>query len=236
MQDKETRNRNRMRFIRSSLYIRNYYSTELGVGELFSVSWNYSEANPFFEILITNHRYDRDDTRSASAVKADLSEIYCRERKIKHLYQETIEPPSSVEIREKETGDRVYDQIQYSISTVPDKKDIVIEETFRDMLLRLMNEKDMTAPEIYTKACMDRKLFSKIQSSGDYQPRKYTVVRLALALNLSLDEAITFINTAGFALSHGKIKDLLIEYCIRNDIKSVDDVNEVLKEWGLTEI
>lgn len=102
--------------------------------------------------------------------------------------------------------------------------------------MRLMNEKDMTAPQIYTKACMDRKLFSKIQSSDDYQPRKYTVVRLALALDLSLDETDEFMNNAGFALSHGKIKDLVIEYCIKNDMKSVSAVNEILEEWGLTTI
>ena len=83
---------------------------------------------------------------------------------------------------------------------------------------------------------MDRKLFSKIQSSDDYQPRKYTVVRLALALDLSLDETNEFMNNAGFALSHGKIKDLVIAYCIKNDMKSVSAVNEILEEWGLTTI
>ncbi len=136
--------------------------------------------------------------------------------------------------KEKKSNVEIYFQIGYS--NVPDKDDLKVEETFREMLLRLMNEKEMTAPEIYTKACMDRKLFSKIQSSDDYQPRKYTVVRLALALELSLDETNEFMNNAGFALSRGKIKDLVIAYCIRNDMKSVSAVNEILEEWGITTI
>ena len=136
----------------------------------------------------------------------------------------------------KEKHVEVYFQTGSARPNLPDKEDLMIEETFREMLLRLMNEKDMSAPEVYTKACMDRKLFSKILSSDDYQPRKYTVVRLALALDLSLDETNEFMKNAGFALSHGKLKDLVIEYCIKNDIRSVNTVNKILEERGHTSI
>jgi len=120
--------------------------------------------------------------------------------------------------------------------SMPEKDELKGGETFRQMLLRLMNEKDMSAPMLYTEACMDRKLFSKIQSSDAYQPRKYTVVRLALALQLSLGETDEFLRNAGFALSRSKMTDLVIAYCIEHDKRSVGEVNEILEAWDLATI
>ena len=53
-----------------------------------------------------------------------------------------------------------------------------MEETFTQMLIRFMEEREITRPELYTDACMDRKLVSKILKHKDYQPKKYTAVRL----------------------------------------------------------
>lgn len=115
-------------------------------------------------------------------------------------------------------------------------KDFPVEETFTQMLLRFMREKNMSAPELYTEACLDRKLFSKIQSNPDYQPKKYTAVRLALALQLSPAETDALLNTAGYALSRSKIPDLVISYCITNNKRSVWEVNGMLEDWGLSTI
>ncbi len=183
-------------------------------------------------VRLPDHKNNSEEDTPDSE-RIGLSETTTVESETKCLHQ-AVEPSQPEEVKEKKSNLQVFFQISYP--NLPDKDDFKVKETFREMLLRLMNEKDMPAPEIYTKACMDRKLFSKIQSSDDYQPRKYTVVRLALALDLSLDETNEFMNNAGFALSHGKIKDLVIAYCIKNDMKSVSAVNEILEEWGLTTI
>ena len=118
----------------------------------------------------------------------------------------------------------------------PTLKDFPVEETFTQMLLRFMEEKHMTPPELYNNACLDRKLFSKIQSNIDYQPKKYTAVRLALALQLSPEETDALLETAGFALSRSKITDLVISYCIANNKRAVWEVNGILEDWGLATI
>ena len=239
-QDKDEMIRKRMKFMDTSLYIKKNYCYEADDNESSEPnipkenklnSLNFEEDIYFPEISVTDNKNDAEDT-SASKVILDEQDIDSPWLNNNHDF-ESNQPPK---VKEKKSEVQVYFQISYAEPSLPDKDDIKVEETFREMLLRLMNEKDMTAPEIYTKACMDRKLFSKIQSSDEYQPRKYTVVRLALALDLSLDETDEFMNNAGFALSHGKIKDLVIEYCIKNDMRSVSAVNEILEEWGLTTI
>lgn len=117
-----------------------------------------------------------------------------------------------------------------------DRENLSLEETFTQMLLRFMEEKHMTPPELYNNACLDRKLFSKIQSNIDYQPKKYTAVRLALALQLSPEETDALLETAGFALSRSKITDLVISYCIANNKRAVWEVNGILEDWGLATI
>jgi len=115
-------------------------------------------------------------------------------------------------------------------------EDFPVEETFTQMLLRFMKEKNMNAPELYNDACLDRKLFSKIQSDIHYQPKKYTAVKLALALKLSPKETDALLETAGFALSRSKITDLVIAYCISHDKRAVWEVNGILEDWGLATI
>ena len=89
---------------------------------------------------------------------------------------------------------------------------------------------------VYSDAGYDRKLFSKIQSDPDYHPRKYTVVRFALALKLDPEDTEDLLNAAGFALSRSMLVDLVIAYCIENNMRSVWEVNSILENWGLETI
>jgi O-acetyl-ADP-ribose deacetylase (regulator of RNase III) len=120
--------------------------------------------------------------------------------------------------------------------SMPDKEEFVPEASFTKKLLRYMDAKNMTAPAVYSDAGYDRKLFSKIQSDPDYHPRKYTVVRFALALKLDPEETEDLLNAAGFALSRSMLADLVIAYCITNDMRSVAEVNNILESWGLETI
>ena len=115
-------------------------------------------------------------------------------------------------------------------------EDFPVEETFTQLLIRFMREKHMDPPEVYTNACLDRKLFSKILCNMDYQPKKYTAVRLALGLKLSPEETDKLLNAAGFVLSHSKLTDLVISYCIGANKRDVWEVNGLLEDFGLTTI
>ena len=103
-----------------------------------------------------------------------------------------------------------------------------LDAGFSETLLQLIDRTGKKDSEIYKKANVDRKLFSKIRNNMDYKPSKTTALAFAFALELDIDETKDFIGRAGFALSHSSKFDVIVEYFLVNRNYNVFELNEVL--------
>ena len=87
--------------------------------------------------------------------------------------------------------------------------------------------------EVYRKAQLDRRLFSKIKKDVFYQPSRNTAIALAFGLKLNLEQTQEFIGRAGYVLTHSSKFDLIVEYFIKEEIFDVNLLNDVLFDYEL---
>ena len=108
--------------------------------------------------------------------------------------------------------------------------------SFSETLLRIIDDRGLNDVEVYKKAKVDRRVFSRLRSSRTYQPSRATAIRFCLALGLCPEESLALLEKAGFCLSATKKEDAIILYCLKAGIRDIDMVNDALLAFDLKTI
>lgn len=180
-------------------------------------------------------KYQKKKTQPIdSGIKYSLRDVDDTED-IKYSYRESSD--SSIALEDKYDSTAVASLMQkYNLSTTAPTLlkalDKTTNKTFVDTLILYISKKGMRDAEVYKAAQLDRRLFSKIMSDRQYKPAKDTAIAIAIALQLSLEEATDLLSRAGYTFSHSNKKDIIIEYFFRERIYKLDDINEVLFNLG----
>ena len=102
------------------------------------------------------------------------------------------------------------------------------EDTFQTKLFKLIDDRDLKDSDVYNKAYIDRRLFSKIRNDKNYHPSKETIILLGLSLELNESEIVELLESASYSLPMNTTFDLIIRFCFKEGIYDINTVNEFL--------
>ena len=108
-----------------------------------------------------------------------------------------------------------------------------LSDTFSEYLLYLIQRKGFENSEVYRRAVVDKKVFSKIKNNPSYHPQKLTALCLCVGAQLSMDETRDLLARAGYALSPCDKTDIIFSYFIEHEIYDMIDLDIQLEEHGL---
>lgn len=108
-----------------------------------------------------------------------------------------------------------------------------MSDTYSEYLLYLIQSKGMENADVYKRAIVDKKTFSKIKNNPDYHPQKITALCLCVGARLNLDETKDLLARAGYALSPCDKIDIIFSYFIENEIYDMIELDIQLEEHGL---
>ncbi|MGM9581451.1 MAG: helix-turn-helix domain-containing protein [Anaerovibrio sp.] len=108
-----------------------------------------------------------------------------------------------------------------------------LPKTFSEVVVELLQKKHIKASDMYRRAGITKDHFSKIKNNADYHPSKATAMALALAMQLTPEEADDLLQRAGYTFSPSLLRDLIIKFFIDEGIYNMDEVNLQLHAHGI---
>ncbi len=106
------------------------------------------------------------------------------------------------------------------------------KKTFPQHLLNFIAERGINEVDICKKVHLDRRILSKLRNKHDYRPRKQTVIKIALALELNLDETKILLRRGHYTFSKFNKNEVLLSFFFENQIYDLTLLNEVLNHYG----
>ena len=103
--------------------------------------------------------------------------------------------------------------------------------SFHDKLFELIDEAHLDNKDVWKRANLDRKHFSKIQCDRNYHPKKKTVMALCIALQLDLEQSKDLLARADWAFSPSSKVDLIVQKAIIDKQYDIMQLNVTLFKY-----
>lgn len=134
----------------------------------------------------------------------------------------------SISVREEPIKEHWFKRLKKSIESI-----FETEDTFTQRLWKLIDQKGLSDVEVYKRANLDRKLFSKIRNQKSYKPSRGTAIALVIALELSMEETRDLLARTGIVLCKTNKSDVIVAFFIENKQYDMSLINEALEYYGL---
>lgn len=103
--------------------------------------------------------------------------------------------------------------------------------SFHEKLFELIDASHLDNKDIWKRANLDRKHFSKIQCDVNYHPKKKTVMALCIALELDLEQSKDLLARADWAFSPSSKVDLIVQKAIIDKQYDIMQLNVTLFKY-----
>lgn len=139
----------------------------------------------------------------------------------------------------KQLGNKTTGQMNTLIRKADNIEDFMLENSssfvdlrFSDFLYRLLEERRLIPASLVEMTSIDRSYIYHIMS-GKRIPSKETILEIAFALHLNLDDTQLLLRLAGRPLLYSRSRqDAAVIFCIHKK-RTFDQTNELLRSLGL---
>lgn len=131
-----------------------------------------------------------------------------------------------------------YSEAESDVTDADDHVALTLEEelasigmSFHEKLFELIGQSGLDNKDVWKRANLDRKHFSKIQCDKNCHPKKKTVMALCIALELDLEQAKDLLARADWAFSPSSRVDLIVQKAIAEKQYDIYQLNLVLFKY-----
>ena len=151
---------------------------------------------------------------------------FVRENYVEIKLKENVKKFSAVSVDDEK--DKLADARKYikELAVVED----TIGETFAQAVQEMAKDKFIRLVDVYKRVNIDRRIISKLKKDKKYQPSRSSAILIAIGLRLNIEETNALLMKAGYALSHSRVEDLIVEFFIRRKIYDLYLINLALYE------
>lgn len=122
----------------------------------------------------------------------------------------------------------------YILESITNKQ--ITERTFSELLFHYIDSSNLTDVQVYKKAFIDKRTFSKIRSNKNYHPSFGTIILFSIALKLSTSQFEDLLHSAAYSLPQNSYINITLKYCFDNKIYDIYRVNELIYAVSIKEI